>query len=81
LWVFPLIFLGAIYANPWSFTRRKDDLKLSDRHWTCAQCGASLDRDVNAAKNVLRWATSEVKPVDCSKSRAKQELNSMTKVS
>jgi putative transposase len=60
---------------------RKDDLKLSDRHWTCAQCGASLDRDVNAAKNVLRWATSEVKPVDCSKSRAKQELNSMTKVS
>lgn len=28
-------------------------LKLSDRMWTCHQCHTTLDRDVNAAKNIL----------------------------
>lgn len=28
------------------------DLKLSDREWTCGNCGAEHDRDVNAAKNL-----------------------------
>ncbi|MGH3858625.1 zinc ribbon domain-containing protein [Actinokineospora sp.] len=31
---------------------------LSTREWTCAECGARHDRDVNAAINVLaqgRW--------------------------
>lgn len=27
---------------------------LGVRHWTCSNCGASHDRDVNAAKNILR---------------------------
>jgi len=27
---------------------------LGIRHWTCSDCGASHDRDVNAAKNILR---------------------------
>ena len=31
-----------------------ENLKLSDRHWTCRECGSDHDRDVNAAKNILR---------------------------
>jgi len=32
------------------------DLKLSQRRWRCAACGAEHDRDVNAAKNILAEA-------------------------
>jgi len=35
----------------------KEDLKLSDRTITCPSCGITYDRDVNAAKNILTFAT------------------------
>ena len=31
---------------------KHNELKLSDREWTCSNCGTHLDRDVNAAKNL-----------------------------
>ena len=32
---------------------KKQDLKLSDRSWTCPGCGEHHDRDLNAARNIL----------------------------
>lgn len=31
----------------------KQNLKLSERSWTCPICGSVLNRDINAAKNIL----------------------------
>ena len=40
---------------------KKEDLKLSDRTYTCNECGLSIDRDLNAALN-LRNAVGTVSP-------------------
>jgi putative transposase len=35
-----------------------ETLTLSERSWTCGSCGTSHDRDVNAARNLARYAES-----------------------
>lgn len=37
---------------------KKDDLKLSDRHYVCTECGLEIDRDVNAAINLRQYGTA-----------------------
>lgn len=34
-------------------------LTLADRNWTCACCGAEHDRDVNAARNILKRSIAD----------------------
>lgn len=37
---------------------KNSGLQLADRQWVCPNCGAVLDRDVNAAKNITREGVS-----------------------
>ena len=39
---------------------KNEGLKLSDRQWTCPVCGMSHDRDLNAARNILRRGIDEL---------------------
>jgi putative transposase len=39
---------------------KNDELRLSDREWVCPQCGRVHDRDLNAARNILRRGIDEL---------------------
>ena len=39
---------------------KNNELKLSDRKWTCLKCGAVHDRDYNAALNLLKEGMKQV---------------------
>jgi putative transposase len=45
-----------------SSSRPKGIAGLGIRSWECSECGASHDRDVNAARNILRIARSASRP-------------------
>lgn len=42
---------------------KNEALTLKDREWTCPECGAHHDRDLNAAQNLKRLATATALPV------------------
>ena len=39
---------------------KRDDLTLRDRTYVCPHCGAVIDRDLNAARNLLNLITNQV---------------------
>ena len=42
------------------FVDANKDLKVKTRNWTCPKCGKKLDRDINAAINILnRWSPGD----------------------
>lgn len=53
-----------------STTRPKGIAGLGIRAWRCSDCGASHDRDVNAARNILALARSAARPVEESRRAA-----------
>lgn len=48
---------------------KNDSLKLSDRTWLCS-CGAKLDRDLNASKNIIDFAFGKIYPKDIGNSKS-----------
>lgn len=52
-----VVFVDRFYPSSKTCSKcgyKKKDLKLTDREWTCPQCGEHHDRDINAAMNILR---------------------------
>lgn len=39
---------------------KKSDLKLSDRVYHCSECGMTMDRDLNAATNLMQYGMCEM---------------------
>jgi len=48
---------------------KNERLKLSDRSWTCPECGKTHDRDLLAANNILRRGIAELESIRKTKDR------------
>ena len=55
-----MFFSILCYARTKLLQYKLEKLDLHTRSWTCPNCGTDHDRDVNAAKNILR-----VGQIDC----------------
>ena len=62
---------------------KQEIMPLSVREWTCSECGTHHDRDLNAAKNLMKLAVSstvsacgeDVRPAHTEAASTKQEFN------
>ena len=58
----------AIIINEWMSTKRcsecgSKNTEVNDRHFRCLECGYEDDRDVNAAKNILKFGLKRLNKV------------------
>jgi putative transposase len=59
-----------------------EDLTLADRTFRCEQCGFVLDRDLNAARNLVKLAGSSSESQNaCGEESAGQSLVALVKLS
>ena len=49
-----LLYLDSLHQLSEQNIHHSKILQLKDREWTCPHCGNTLDRDVNAAMNILQ---------------------------
>jgi putative transposase len=57
---------------------KNDNLTLNDRIFICKSCGHVEDRDLNASKNIVRWATPKHKSCGQKRSGLKHKVSSET---
>ena len=56
MWIVLIILLEISFIINFYFIKlrlKNENLKLSDRKWTCKHCDTIHDRDINAAINIL----------------------------
>ncbi len=56
MWIVLIILLEISFIINFYFIKlrlKNENLKLSDRKWTCKHCGTIHDRDINASINIL----------------------------
>ena len=67
-----LVFVGVLYASSktCSCGVKNENLKLSDRVWTCNSCGTENSRDHLASQNILKEGRKSLGELALAKSEA-----------